>query len=78
MYATPETVLYTLTDLARVRVVAQVDVARLVDVRVGDRASLRTADGASSPLRVTWVDPSVTVDTRSARVRLTLLDGPRA
>lgn len=78
MYATPETVLYTLTDLARVRVVAQVDVARLVDVRVGDRASLRTADGAASPLRVTWIDPSVTVDTRSARVRLTLLDGPRA
>jgi membrane fusion protein, copper/silver efflux system len=73
-YATPEATLYELSDLSRVWVVASLFERDLARVRRGTPA-LFTEAGADAPAlaaTVELVEPSVGVETRTARVRLAI------
>ncbi len=75
-YATPETVLYEITDLSRVWVMAHVPDDVLARVRVGmEGRFLRADEDPSGPpriVRVRWIEPAVSAVTRSGRVRFEL------
>jgi Cu(I)/Ag(I) efflux system membrane fusion protein len=77
-YAMPETVLYELTDLGRVWVMAHVPDDLLARVRVGQSARFVASDdtgAAPREARVRWIEPTVSPVTRSGRVRFAL-DNP--
>jgi RND family efflux transporter MFP subunit len=68
----PATKLFTIVDLSSVWVLADVyehDVSR---VRVGDPATVAAPDRAGAPLRgrVSYIDPQVSPETRTAKVRI--------
>ncbi len=75
-YVTPETTLYEITSLGRVWVMANVPESALAQLRVGttgrfvplSTGALRTTLTA----RVAFIEPSVSRDTRTARVRMEL------
>ena len=78
-YATPETLLYEITDFSRVRVVATPLTAELA--WLGPDAVARfEARGAEAavPLRFELVEPSVTEPTRASRVRFLVAPGSAA
>jgi Cu(I)/Ag(I) efflux system membrane fusion protein len=70
-YATPEVALYEIADLARVWAVASVWERDLVHVHRGALVSF-VATGSAEPIsaRVLLIEPSVSPETRTARVRL--------
>lgn len=75
LYATPETELYRIADLSRVWIIASVHERDLARVSLGlSGRFVATAAGIETPrvARVTLVEPSVSVETRTARVRLEL------
>lgn len=71
MYATPETVLYEVTDLSRVWAVAAVHPQDLPYFTVGTRARFE-APGLTREARVVRVEPTVQAETRTTRVRLAI------
>ncbi len=71
-YATPESALYELADLSRVWAVASVWERDLPRVRVGATVRFVSQGGAERAARVALVEPSVSAETRAARVRLEL------
>ncbi len=71
-YVTPETTLYEITDLGRVWVIASVDAEDLPRLRRGATATFTPDQGAPVSARVTLIDPSVSLDSRTARVRMEL------
>jgi Cu(I)/Ag(I) efflux system membrane fusion protein len=71
LYAQPETVLYEVTDLSRVWVVASVFERDLSRLHHGDVARFRASgEGADTEGRVTLVEPAIDPATRTARVRV--------
>jgi Cu(I)/Ag(I) efflux system membrane fusion protein len=70
--ATPDTNLYTITDLSRVWILANVFEADIASVRIGDRAYVSFTGDSAPPLgaRVSWVNPQVDPATRTIEVRL--------
>jgi len=75
-YAMPDTVLYEITDLTRVWVMAHVPDTLLARVRLGMEARFVSADddrlGVPQTARVRWIEPVVSPVTRSGRVRFEL------
>ncbi|MEO6665422.1 MAG: efflux RND transporter periplasmic adaptor subunit [Nitrospiria bacterium] len=73
-YATPETPLYEIADLSTVWVHAQVYEQELAQVAVGQEAEVTLAayPGEKFRGRVAFIDPALTPETRTARVRLDL------
>ena len=70
-YAQPETVLYEISDLSHVWVLASVFERDLPRVRRGDIARFRAnGDDQDIDARVSLVEPSIDAMTRTARVRL--------
>ncbi len=71
-YVTPDTILYEITGLGHVWIEALVDPAELRRVRVGRSARFEgpTVPSGGIDARVSLIEPSVTDDTRTARVRL--------
>lgn len=69
-YVTPETVLYEITDLSRVWVIASVDLTQLPGLHRGMTATFIPDDGPEVSTHVTFIDPIVSLDTRTARARL--------
>jgi len=68
----PETELYTLADLSRVWIMADLFETDATKVRVGATAMVRvpTANNAAFSARVTYVQPQVDPATRTVKVRL--------
>jgi RND family efflux transporter MFP subunit len=68
----PETELYTLTDLSRVWIMADLFETDVAKVRVGTTALVRvpTANNAAFSARVTYVQPQVDPATRTVKVRM--------
>lgn len=68
----PETELYTLADLSRVWIMADLFETDATKVRVGATAMVRvpTANNAAFSARVTYVQPQVDSATRTVKVRL--------
>lgn len=71
-YVTPETVLYEIADLSRVWIIASLAERDLARVHRGTPALFAATglDGPALAARVELVEPSVGVETRTARVRL--------
>ena len=71
---TPETELYTLSDLSRVWVMANVLEMEAPSLRVGQAAIVTTAREAaiSSPARIDYIQPALDESTRTVKVRLEL------
>ncbi len=71
-YVTPETELYTLADLGRVWIVADVFEPDAAFIRVGQTARVRMAHlpGPSFAARVSYIQPELDPETRTLRVRL--------
>lgn len=70
-FATPDTVLYEITDLSRVWVVASVPDRDLAEVHVGATVRFRAAESnAELEGRVLRVEPATDPVTRTARVRV--------
>lgn len=69
-YATPETMLFQITDLSKVWATATVAPEDLSLISVGTRAEFRVRGrGASYPVEATLVEPLVAAETRTGRVR---------
>jgi Cu(I)/Ag(I) efflux system membrane fusion protein len=68
----PETELYTLADLSRVWIMADLFETDVAKVRVGTMALVRvpTANNAAFSARVTYVQPQVDPATRTVKVRM--------
>jgi membrane fusion protein, copper/silver efflux system len=69
---TPDTDLYTITDLTRVWIVADVFESDITAIKVGDPAYVSFSNGSAPPLgaRVSYIQPQVDPTTRTMRVRL--------
>ena len=74
LYATPETVLYEIADLATVRLVASVPERDLPLLSRGTAALFRVPGQAGDALaaRVSLIEPEISSTTRAGRVRLTV------
>ena len=69
---TPDSDLYTLTDLGRVWILADVFESDITAVRIGGTATVTVPSLGPSPLtaRVTYIQPNVDAATRTLQVRL--------
>ena len=69
---TPESDLYTITDLSRVWIMADVFESDITFLNVGHRATVIFPNGAAPPLAaiVTYIQPQVDPTTRTLKVRL--------
>ena len=75
-YATPEMLLFQVTDLSRVWASASVPAEELATVTVGTRGEFRLrSTGQVYEAEAALVEPRVSSDTRSARVRFTVKNG---
>jgi Cu(I)/Ag(I) efflux system membrane fusion protein len=69
-YATPEMMLFQITDLSKVWATATVAPEDLTLIRVGMQAEFSARGrGAASPVEATLVEPLVAAETRTGRVR---------
>lgn len=68
----PDTDLYTITDLSRVWIVADVFESDVTAIKVGDKAYVMFANGSAPSLtaRVSYIQPQVDPMTRTLKVRL--------
>lgn len=73
----PETELYTIVNLDRVWIVADVFEYEAPDIRIGEtaRISLQAVPGRTFPARVNYIQPQVDPTTRTLKVRLDM-DNP--
>lgn len=72
---TPDTDLYTIADLSRVWVVADVYEADVSSIKIGQTASVQvpySTSGAPLSAKVTYIQPEVDPTTRTIKVRLEL------
>lgn len=69
---TPEMALYTLSDISTVWVIADVFESDLANIRVGTPAEVTLPSGETRAARVTYVNPAVNPESRTAEVRLEL------
>jgi RND family efflux transporter MFP subunit len=69
---TPDSDLYTITDLSRVWIVADVFESDIMSIRIGDAAYVSFSNGGAPPLgaRVNYIQPQVDPMTRTLQVRL--------
>jgi Cu(I)/Ag(I) efflux system membrane fusion protein len=69
---TPDSDLYTITDLSRIWIVADVFESDITSVRVGDAGHITFANGTAPPIvaRVSYIQPQVDPVTRTLKVRL--------
>jgi Cu(I)/Ag(I) efflux system membrane fusion protein len=69
---TPDSDLYTITDLSRIWIVADVFESDITAIRVGDPASVTFTNGSVPPIaaRVSYIQPQVDPMTRTLKVRL--------
>jgi membrane fusion protein, copper/silver efflux system len=69
---TPDTDLYTITDLTRVWIVADVFESDITAIKVGDPAYVSFSNGSAPPLgaKVSYIQPRVDPTTRTLGVRL--------
>ncbi len=69
---TPESDLYTITDLSRVWIMADVYESDIASITLGDRATVAFPSGGavSLPARVNYIQPQVDPMTRTLKVRL--------
>ena len=69
---TPDSDLYTITDLGRIWIVADVFESDIAAIRIGDAAAVTFASGGAPPLtaRVNYIQPDVDPATRTIKVRL--------
>jgi len=69
---TPDSDLYTITDLSRVWIVADVFESDITAIKVGDAAYVSFSNGGAPPLsaRVNYIQPQVDAVTRTLKVRL--------
>jgi RND family efflux transporter MFP subunit len=69
---TPDSDLYTITDLSRVWIVADVFESDIASIKAGDPAQVTFASGAAPALaaRVSYIQPQVDPTTRTLQVRL--------
>lgn len=69
---TPDSDLYTITDLNRVWIVADVFESDVAAIRIGDAARVQFESGGAPPLtaRVHYIQPGVDPATRTLKVRL--------
>jgi Cu(I)/Ag(I) efflux system membrane fusion protein len=69
---TPDSDLYTITDLSRVWIVADVFESDITSIKVGEAASVTFSGGVAPPIaaRVSYVLPQVDPTTRTLKVRL--------
>ncbi|HTP86303.1 MAG TPA: efflux RND transporter periplasmic adaptor subunit [Bryobacteraceae bacterium] len=69
---TPETELYTLSDLSRVWIMADAFEADIARIREGQGAEVTASSGEIAPFhaRVTWIQPQIDPQTRTMKVRL--------
>jgi RND family efflux transporter MFP subunit len=69
---TPESDLYTITDLSRIWIVADVFESDITSIRMGDRASVAFANASAPSIvaTVTYIQPQVDPTTRTLKVRL--------
>ncbi|MFN8063458.1 MAG: efflux RND transporter periplasmic adaptor subunit [Vicinamibacterales bacterium] len=69
---TPDSDLYTITDLSHVWIVADVFESDIADIRTGDPALVTFANSAAPPIqaRVNYIQPQVDPTTRTLQVRL--------
>jgi Cu(I)/Ag(I) efflux system membrane fusion protein len=78
-YASPETVLYEITDYRRVRVVASARSSEELALAGTARAVFRSrADGAELPLALELIEPTLDESSRAARVRFLADNSARA
>jgi RND family efflux transporter MFP subunit len=69
---TPDTDLYTITDLSRIWIVADVFESDITSIKVGDATYVSFPNGNTPPLgaKVTYIQPQVDAMTRTLKVRL--------
>jgi RND family efflux transporter MFP subunit len=69
---TPDTDLYTITDLSRIWIMADVFESDITSIRVGDAAYVMFPNGGAPSLaaKVTYIQPQVDPMTRTLKVRL--------
>jgi membrane fusion protein, copper/silver efflux system len=69
---TPDSDLYTITDLSRIWIVADVFESDITSIKVGDATYVSFPNGNTPPLgaRVTYIQPQVDPMTRTLKVRL--------
>jgi len=69
---TPDSDLYTITDLSRIWIVADVFESDITSIKVGDAAYVSFPNGNTPPLgaKVTYIQPQVDPMTRTLKVRL--------
>jgi RND family efflux transporter MFP subunit len=69
---TPDTDLYTITDLSRVWIVADVFESDIASIKIGDPAYVSFANRGAPPLgaRINYIQPQVDPVTRTLQVRL--------
>jgi Cu(I)/Ag(I) efflux system membrane fusion protein len=69
---TPDSDLYTITDLNRIWIVADVFESDITAIRVGDAGHITFANGTAPPVvaRVSYIQPQVDPMTRTLKVRL--------
>jgi RND family efflux transporter MFP subunit len=69
---TPDSDLYTITDLSRIWIVADVFESDITSIRIGDKAYVSFPNGNTPSLgaRVTYIQPQVDPMTRTLKVRL--------
>ncbi len=69
---TPDSDLYTITDLSRIWIVADVFESDITSIRIGDATYVSFPNGNTPPLaaRVTYIQPQVDPTTRTLKVRL--------
>lgn len=70
MRITPETQLYTLADLSTVWIEADVFESDLPNIRLGTSAEVTLQNGETLAARVSYINPFVVPETRTARARL--------
>lgn len=70
MRITPETQLYTLADLSTVWIEADVYESDLPNIRLGTSAEVTLPNGETLAGRVSYINPFVVPETRTARARL--------
>jgi membrane fusion protein, copper/silver efflux system len=69
---TPDSTLYTITDLSQVWIMADVFESDIADIRTGDAAVVTFPNSAAAPIRarVNYIQPQVDPTTRTLQVRL--------
>lgn len=69
---TPDSDLYTITDLSRIWIVADVFESDITSIKVGDASYVSFPNGNAAPLgaKVTYIQPQVDPMTRTLKVRL--------